>query len=161
MTWLLLTSSRRHLLTSSPSLANVICLCQHWPVAVELTECWLCWHRMLTSLIVNHWLSTGVDFLQSRCSLINFLHRFHFCNPFLHILLLNEEKNMSSSYCNNRYWQSNKRVGHNIETCYHHNKSVVFVSIFISNTKSIQPMAPISTKSKSSGLNITISTVDL
>ena len=89
---LLLMSSRSHLLTSSPSLADVICLRQRWPVTVELTECWLCWRWMLTSLMVNRWLSTKVDFLQSRYSLLNFLHRFHFCSPFLHILLLNEEK---------------------------------------------------------------------
>ena len=53
-------------------------------------------------------------------------------------------------------------VGHNIETCYQHNKSVVSISTTtITNTKSIQPIAPISAKSKSSGPIITISTVDL
>ena len=53
-------------------------------------------------------------------------------------------------------------VGHNIETCYQHNKSVVSISAAtITNTKSIQPIAPISAKSKSSRPIITISTVDL
>ena len=51
---------------------------------------------------VDRWSSPlTVDFLQSRCSLPSFSHRFHFCSPFyyyyyyyfffLHILLLNEE----------------------------------------------------------------------
>ena len=53
-------------------------------------------------------------------------------------------------------------VGHNIETCYQHNKSIVSISATtITNTKSIQPIAPIFAKSKSSGPIITISTVDL
>ena len=76
---------------------------------------------------------------------------------------------MSFSYCNNRRWQSNKRfcnfckrLSHNIEICYQRNKLVI--SIFVAtifNTKSVQPMAPISAKSKSSRSTITISIVDL
>ena len=76
---------------------------------------------------------------------------------------------MSSSYCNIRCRQSNKRfcnfcrcVSHSIETCQHCNKSVVsiFVAI-VTNTKSIQPMASICRKSKSFGSTITISIVNL
>ena len=72
----------------------------------------------------------------------------------------------SSSYYNNHSWQSNtcfyKRLGYNIETCYHRNKSVVSVFVStIANTESIQPMALLSTQSKSSGSTITIFTVDL
>ena len=53
-------------------------------------------------------------------------------------------------------------VGHNIETCYQHNKSVASISAaIVTNTKSIQPIAPISAKSKSSGPIITIFTVDI
>lgn len=77
-----------------------------------------------------------------------------------------KNKDRPPSYCNNRRQQCNKRfckrLGHNIETCYHHNKSAI--SIFtatIANTESIQPMAPIFTYSKSSRYTITVSTVDL
>ena len=80
-----------------------------------------------------------------------------------------ENKDRSSSYCNNRRQQSNKcfchfckRFGHNIETCYHRKKSVV--SIFaatVANTESVQPMALISEQSKSSGHTFTMSTDDL
>ena len=74
-----------------------------------------------------------------------------------------------SSYCNNRNRQSNKRfcnfyrhLGYSIETCYHHNKSVVSISIAtVANIVSIQPMASICTKSESFGSTITISSVDL
>ena len=80
-----------------------------------------------------------------------------------------KNKDMSSSYCNNCCQQSNehfcnfcKRLDHNIETCYYHNKSVASISsAIVANTKSIQPMAPVSMLSKSSGSTITISTVDL
>ena len=76
---------------------------------------------------------------------------------------------MSFSYCNNRRWQSNKRfcnfckrLSHNIEICYQRNKLVISISAAtISNTKSVQPMAPISAKSKFSRSIITISIVDL
>ena len=78
-------------------------------------------------------------------------------------------KDKSSSYCNNCHRQSNKHfcnfykcLGHNIETCYHHNKLVVCISAAtVANTESIQPMAPILAKFTSSGSVITISIVDL
>ena len=50
--------------------------------------------HLLTSFVdfsFDGWILNIVDFLQSKCSLPNFLRRFHFCSPFLHILLLNEE----------------------------------------------------------------------
>ena len=80
-----------------------------------------------------------------------------------------KNKDRSYFYCNNRRRQSNKRfcnfckrLGHNIETCYQRNKSAMSISIaIVANTKIIQPMAPVSAKSKSSGSTITISTVDL
>ena len=75
----------------------------------------------------------------------------------------------SSSFCNNRRQQSNKhfcnfhkRFGHNIETCYQHNKSAVSISAAtIANIESVQPMAPVFTQSKSSDHTFTISTDDL
>ena len=80
-----------------------------------------------------------------------------------------KNKGKSSSYCNNRRWQSIKRFcnfckhfGHNIETCYYHNKSAVSISTAtIANIESVQPMAPISAQSKSSGRTFSISTDDL
>ena len=80
-----------------------------------------------------------------------------------------KNKDKSSFYCNNSRWQSNKRfcnfckcLGHNTETCYQCNKSAASISATtISNTESIQPMAPVSAKSKSSRSTITISTVGL
>ena len=55
-----------------------------------------------------------------------------------------------------------KRFDHNIETCYHCNKSFVSISAAtIANTKSVQPMVPISAQSRSSGFTFTISTDDL
>ena len=74
-----------------------------------------------------------------------------------------------SSSCNNRHQQSSKRLcsfckrfGHNIETCYHRNKSAVSISATtVANTESVQPMAPISAQSKSSGRTFTMSTNDL
>ena len=73
-----------------------------------------------------------------------------------------KNKDRSSSGCHNRHRQSNKRFGHNIETCYYHNKTVVSVSAAtVANTKSVQPMAPVSTQSKSSDHTFTISTDDL
>ena len=79
-----------------------------------------------------------------------------------------KNKDRFSSYCNNRCRQSIKRFckrfGHNIETCYHHNKSAVSISTTTATAtdiESIQPMAPISTKSTTSGSTITISTVYL
>ena len=80
-----------------------------------------------------------------------------------------KNKDRSSSGCHNRHRQSNKRFcnfckrfGHNIETCYHRNKTVVSVSAAtIANTENVQPMAPISAQSKSSGHTFTISTDDL
>ena len=73
-----------------------------------------------------------------------------------------KNKDRSSSCYNNCHQQSNKRFGHNIETCYHRNKSVV--SIFaatIANTKSGQPMAPVSAQFQSFGSTFTISRDDL
>ena len=80
-----------------------------------------------------------------------------------------KNKDKSSSFCNNRRQQSNKRFcnfckrfGHNIETCYQCNKSAVSISAAtVANTKSVQPMAPVSTKSQSSGSTFTISKDDL
>ena len=80
-----------------------------------------------------------------------------------------KNKDKSSSYCNNRRQQFNKhfynfykRLGHNIETCYHRNKSATSIpATTIANTENIQPMAPVSAQSKSSGSTITISTIDL
>ena len=80
-----------------------------------------------------------------------------------------KNKDRSSSCCNNRRRQSNKRFcsffkrfGHNIETCYHHNKSVVSISATtVANTKSVQPMAPVSAQFQSSGSIFTISKDDL
>ena len=80
-----------------------------------------------------------------------------------------KNKDMSSSGFHNRHQQSNKcfcnfckRFGHNIETCYHRNKTAVSVSATtVANTESVQPMAPISAQSKSSGRTLTISTDDL
>ena len=61
-----------------------------------------------------------------------------------------KNKDMSSSCCNNRRRQSSKRFGHNIETCYHRNKSAVSVSTAtIANIESVQPMAPVSAQFKS------------
>ena len=80
-----------------------------------------------------------------------------------------KNKDKSSFFCNNRCWQSSKRFcnfckrfGHSIETCYHRNK--LAVSIFATtaaNTESVQPMAPVSAKSQSSGSTFTISRDDL
>ena len=80
-----------------------------------------------------------------------------------------KNKDRSSSDCHNHHRQSNKRfcnfckcLGHNIKTCYHRNKTVVSVSAaIVTNTESVQPMAPVSTQSKSSGHTFTISTDDL
>ena len=80
-----------------------------------------------------------------------------------------KKKGMSCSYCNNHHRQPNKRfcnfckcLYHSIETCYHHNKSSVFVSTAtVTKTKNIQPMALICTKSTSSRSTFTISIVDL
>ena len=77
-----------------------------------------------------------------------------------------KNKDMSSSGCHNRHRQSNKcfcnfckRFGHNIETCYHRNKTAISVSTTtVANTESVQPMAPVSAQSKSSGRTLTIST---
>ena len=74
-----------------------------------------------------------------------------------------------SSCCNNRRRQSSKRFcnfckhfGHSIETCYHRNKSVVSISAAtITNTESVQPMAPVSAQSKSSERTFPVSIDDL
>ena len=80
-----------------------------------------------------------------------------------------KNKDRSFSYCNNHRRQSSKRFcsfckrfGRNIETCYHCNKSTASISTAtIANTESVQPMAPVSTQSKSSGRTFTISIDDL
>ena len=77
-----------------------------------------------------------------------------------------KNKDMSSSYCNNRRQQSNKhfckRFGHNIEICYHCNKLAISISAAtVANTESVQPMALVSTQSKSSRRTFTMSTNDL
>ena len=80
-----------------------------------------------------------------------------------------KNKDRSSSCCNNRCRQSCKRFcnfrkcfGHNIETCYHRNKSAVSIFVAtVANIESVQPMAPDSAQSKSSGRTFTISINDL
>ena len=80
-----------------------------------------------------------------------------------------KNKDRSSSCCNNRRRQSSKCFcnfckcfSHNIETCYHRNKSAASISTAtITNTESVQPMAPISAQSKSSGRTFTMSTDNL
>ena len=75
-----------------------------------------------------------------------------------------KNKDKSSSFCNNCRRQSNKRFcnfckhfGHNIETCYQRNKSIISISgATFANTKSVQPMAPVSAQSQSSGSTFTI-----
>ena len=60
-------------------------------------------------------------------------------------------------YCNNRCGQFSKRFcnfykrfGHNIETCYHCNKSTVSISAAtVANTESVQPMASVFAQAKS------------
>ena len=76
---------------------------------------------------------------------------------------------MSYSYCNNHYRQSSKRFcnfykhfGHSIETCYYRNKSVILIFVaIVANIESVQPMALISTQSKSSGCTFIMFTDDL
>ena len=76
-----------------------------------------------------------------------------------------KNKDKSSSFCNNRRQQSNKRFcnfckrfGHNIETCYQRNKSAVSISAAtVANIESVQPMAPVSAQSQSSRSTFTIS----
>ena len=73
-----------------------------------------------------------------------------------------KNKDKSSSFCNNRSRQSNKRFGHNIETCYQRNKSAVSISAAtVANTESVQLMALVSAKSQSSRSTFTISRDDL
>ena len=76
---------------------------------------------------------------------------------------------MSYSYCNNRCRQSSKRFcnfckhfGHSIENCYYRNKSTISIFVAtVANIESVQPMAPISAQSKSSGRTFIMSTDDL
>ena len=72
--------------------AYVSCLCHlvdvifvdfYWQALVNFDRWLFAWLTVDFNAIV--------DFLQSRCSLSNFLRRFHFYSPFLHIVLLNEE----------------------------------------------------------------------
>ena len=62
-----------------------------------------------------------------------------------------KNKDRSSSFCNIHRRESNKRFckrcGHNIETCYQCNKSIVSISSTIANTESVQPMAAQSSRS--------------
>ena len=79
----------------SPScvIVNVTCLRQPLTSSFDFWR-FDCWH----SVGLIYWLSKGwsLTFSQSwlfavQCSLPSFSRRFHFCSPFLHILLLNEE----------------------------------------------------------------------
>ena len=73
-----------------------------------------------------------------------------------------KNKDRSSSCSNNRHRQSYKRFDHSFETCYLRNKSTVSISATtVANTKSGQPMAPVSAQSQSSGSTFTISRDDL
>ena len=80
-----------------------------------------------------------------------------------------KNKDKSSSCCNNCRQQSGKRFcnfckhfGHNIETCYHRNKSTVSIYVAtVANTESVQPMASVSAQSKSLGCPFTMFTDDL
>ena len=89
----------------------------------------------------DSWLFARVDFLQSRCSLPSFSHRFHFCSPFyyyyyyffffayfackwrIRTCLLLVRRQSSNRFCN-----FCKCFGHYIEICYNRNKSVVSIS---------------------------------
>ena len=76
-----------------------------------------------------------------------------------------KNKDKSSSFCNNRRQQSNKRFcnfckrfSHSFETCYLRNKSAVSISTAtVANTENGQPMAPVSVQSQSSRSTFTIS----
>ena len=80
-----------------------------------------------------------------------------------------KNKDISSSCCNNRRRQSNKRFcrfckrfGHSFETCYLRNKLAVSISAAtVANTESGQPMALVFAQSQSSGSTFTISRDDL
>ena len=80
-----------------------------------------------------------------------------------------KNKDRSSSFCNNRCRQSSKRFcnfckrfDHNIKTCYHRNRLAVSIyAATVANTKTVQPMAPVSAQSKSSGHTFTMSIDDL
>ena len=80
-----------------------------------------------------------------------------------------KNKDRSSSCCNNRHRQSNKRFcnfckhfGRSFETCYLRNKSAVSISIAtVANTESDQPMALVFAQPQSSGSIFTISRDDL
>ena len=80
-----------------------------------------------------------------------------------------KNNNKSSSFCNNRRQQCNKRFcnfckrfGHNIETCYQRNKSNISISAAtVANTESVQPMALVFAQFQSSRSIFTISKDDL
>ena len=80
-----------------------------------------------------------------------------------------KNKDRSSSCCNNRHRQSNKRFcnfckhfGRSFETCYLRNKSAVLISVAtVANTESGQPMALVFAQPQSSGSIFTISRDDL
>ena len=80
-----------------------------------------------------------------------------------------KNKDRFSFGCHNRCRQSSKHFynfckcfSHNIETCYHRNKSAISISVTsIANTESVQPMALVSAQSKSSGRTFIIFTDDL
>ena len=80
-----------------------------------------------------------------------------------------KNNNKSSSFCNNCRQQCNKRFcnfckrfGHNIETCYQHNKSTISISAAtVANTESVQPMALVFAQFQSSRSIFTISKDDL
>ena len=75
-----------------------ICTCwHHCPPFADIT-CHVNWHQAVDPHWPYRWLTLigPLTFyqswlLQSRCFLPSFSRRFHFCSPFLHIFLLNEE----------------------------------------------------------------------
>ena len=74
-----------------------------------------------------------------------------------------KNKDKSSFCCNNHRQQYFcKRFSHNIKTCYHCNKSAISISVaIVANNESVQPMALVSTQSKSLVCTFTMSTDDL
>ena len=74
---LLFTSRWCHLLTSTPH-QPLMSSCLHHPLTCRV-NCRCHWLWLLTLTGVDHWLFDKFDFLQSKCSLASFSHRFHFC----------------------------------------------------------------------------------
>ena len=66
-----------HLLLSMPH-QSLMSSCLRHPLTCRVSRrCHWLWP--LTLIGVDHWLFAKFDFLQSRCSLASFSHRFHFC----------------------------------------------------------------------------------